>query len=239
LDDQLFLAFFSQVIKQLQINVESITIHQFKVIGDCLREVQGLGLLKPDNFQHPDIVYQLDRDLVSYLEEVWGIVSASSPDRLNEYLKNKTSRLPLLKRAVGYLVYRYPSILNGLSIWDERILKNTVKVGSRSAKVIGFTLVDGMDELDYVGDWYLFNRLVDMADIGLNKPLLRVNSNNSPMRETFVDITEYGRLALNGDINAVKTNGISDWIAGVHLDASSGHCWFRTPGSNVLESHAV
>ena len=47
---------------------------------------------------------------------------------------------------------------------------------------------------------------LDMANENLNMPLLSVNTINSTMRETKVEITQYGELALNGELDVVKEN---------------------------------
>jgi len=59
---------------------------------------------------------------------------------------------------------------NGLSYWDETLLKYTAKHGPRTAKIIGYTLTDCMKGLDLVGDLYLFSRLKNLGRPNLSGP---------------------------------------------------------------------
>ena len=82
-------------------------------------------------------------------------------------------------------------------------------------------------DLDAVGDWYLFSRLKNLARPSLAQPLLSLNALNLSMRETEVEITELGNEVLEERENMANVNGINDWVGGVHLDSASGHMWFR------------
>jgi len=53
------------------------------------------------------------------------------------------------------------------------------------------------------------------------------------MRGCEVALTETGDAVLAGRANAVKLNGIDDWVLGVHLDAAHGSVWYRKDGALV------
>ena len=90
-----------------------------------------------------------------------------------------------------------------------------------------------MDTPDWAGDDYLFYRLQRLGAADLPHPLLSLNRHRAPMRETTVEITDTGRAVLSGKANAVRLNGLDDWIAGVHLDSLAGHVWFNRDGTLV------
>jgi hypothetical protein len=57
------------------------------------------------------------------------------------------------------------------------------------------------------------------------------------MRETEVTVTETGKAVLNGGVNAVRLNGIDDWVGGIHLDSAGGEVWFQRDGVLIDSSH--
>ena len=86
---------------------------------------------------------------------------------------------------------------------------------------------DSPIELDTVGDIYLFHRLKNLARQQAKNPLIHINSIDLPMRETEVQISEFGLEVLDDQHNVVEVNGINDWVGGFHLDSSTGGTWFR------------
>lgn len=156
-----------------------------------------------------------------------------------QYLTNGNDDFFLLKKAMAYLISRYPKASNGLSYWDEIMLTYSETHAPKAVKIIAYTLgyvIHGKNSVDMVSDDYLFSRLKNMASPNLKKPLLEVNDFNLPMRETEIKILPNGIKALNEEIDVIKENGIDEWVGGVHLDSSSGGVWVRDRTGIVWKS---
>jgi hypothetical protein len=94
-----------------------------------------------------------------------------------------------------------------------------------------------IDNLDCIGDAQLFARLKLLGNLSLNEPLVSLKGNLAEMRETEVTVTETGKAVLNGGVNAVRLNGIDDWVGGIHLNSAAGEVWFQRDGVLVDSSH--
>ena len=233
LSDQLALAFVVFLMDHLNLSLDKLSIVQFVDLYDNKGYwVRGLGELDPDQIkQHPD-AFKLNDIQITFCLNVWQAVTHKSPEKLLELLSIEITSLPILHRALQGLLFRYPKHSNGLSDWDEALLKFTKTQGPLAVGVIGHVLGVGMmkndeQDLDAVGDWYLFSRLKNLARPSLAQPLLSLNALNLSMRETEVEITELGNEVLEERENMANVNGINDWVGGVHLDSASGHMWFR------------
>ena len=241
LSDQLILAFVVFLLDHLNLSLDKLSIVQFADLDDNRGYwVRGLGELHPDLIkQHPD-AFKLNDKQIAYCLNVWQAVTHKSPEKLLELLNIETTSLPILHRAIKALLFRYPKHSNGLSDWDEAILNVTKTHGPRAVMVIGHVLGVGLmkndeQDLDAVGDFYLFSRLKNLARPSLAKPLLSLNALDLPMRETEVEITELGSEVLEERQSMAKVNGINDWVGGVHLDSTSGHMWFREGSGTALQ----
>jgi hypothetical protein len=124
--------------------------------------------------------------------------------------------MPILHRVMRCLIRRYPDIRSGTSVWDERLLHYTMERGPMAARVLAHTMTCD-DGPDLVGDAYLFQRLMRLADPNLASPLVSVTGSSRRLRECRVALTPFGRSVLAGEANQVEINGIDDWIGGVHL----------------------
>ena len=131
---------------------------------------------------------------------------------------------------MGFLFLRYPDISNGLPYLDEKLLKYTKEKAPRPDRIIGYLLgyeYHDKNNLDTVGDYYLFGRLKNLGRTNLVKPLVEVNAFDLPMKETEITILPDGIKVLSGEMNMIEENGIDDWVCGVQLDSSSGGLWVR------------
>jgi hypothetical protein len=227
LSDQLLLAFIVNLFDFHGLDFQKLSICQFQRASEKNFEVQGLGLLNPEQIKRYPLPYKLTEQQIGQAKQAWDAVTENSPEMYLSYLKTKESVVPLLKRAMASLFYRYPKASNGLSYWDETLLKYTEKFGPRTAMILGYTMTDCFSELDLVGDFYLFGRLKRLSCPNLNKPLTKMNSLNLPLRKTETTILPDGINALSEDLNAIIENGIDDWVGGVHLDNLSGNVWVR------------
>ncbi len=243
LSDQLLLVFVVKLFDHLGLDFGTLSIRQYRTFDKRNLTVVGVGILSPGQIKKlkPE-AFTLDENQISFCLEVWEAVTAAAPEGLMRILDRRETCLPLLHKALTNFLYRYPDIANGLSRFDEIILNAAKKHAPNTARVIGYALgydlflnEDNIHELDAVGDIYLFYRLKNMAKNHLNKPLLSLNMMDASLRNTTVEVTDFGLEVLDGKHNVVRVNGIDDWVAGVRLDASTGKAWFRNGGELVLK----
>lgn len=231
LSDQLLLVFVVMLFNRYGLNFEKLYIHQYqKNCKDLI--VVGVALLNPDDIKAlAPQPYTLNSDEIKYCLTAWEAVTSSTPGMLLELLADKAPAMPLLCKALKNFIYRYPDIARSLSRFDEIILKHVHEHAPNAARIIGYTLAHDMrpgqsgdcHALDMVGDIYLFSRLKRLAK--LSEPLISLNVVNASMRETSVNITEFGSDVLAGRRNTVEVNGIDDWVGGVCLRENNR--WFR------------
>lgn len=227
LSDQLLLAFLINLLDLFNLDLDKLSIFQFEKFHHNQSEIRGLGMLNPEQIKTHPQPYTLTEQQITYAKSAWHAVAADSPDEYLRFINSKNQCMPLLKRAMAYLLFRYPKSTNGLSHWDETLLKYTAEHEPKAARIIGYTLGDCSEGLDWVGDFYLFSRLKNMGRPHLNAPLVEANALDLHMRDTQIRILPNGLEALADKLNVIKSNGIDDWVGGVHLDSSSGGVWLR------------
>lgn len=231
LPEQLLLAWVVFLFDRLGFDVSRLRAIQFENLRPGQR-VLTMGELSPENIQkHCPEPRHLNSDQVKELRRAWKVYTSSDPAALPRYVA-ETNRLPLLHQAVRQLVYRYPDLQSGASVWDERLLHYTLQKGPMAARVIGYTM--GYNETpDVVGDCYLFRRLIALASADLRSPLVSIIGSTRTMRECQVKLTAFGQKVLAGEANHVQENGIDDWVGGVHL-STEGPIAFRKGDSLIL-----
>lgn len=227
LSDQLLLAYITNLIDCLGLDFRKLSVYQFEKMAGKSFEVQGLGLLNPDQIRDHPSPYVLNEKQIELAKLAWEAITDSRPEKYLIFMNTDAGCMPLLKRAMAYMFYRYPKASNGLSYWDETLLKYTATHGPSAAKTIGYTLTDCLNGLDLVGDFYLFCRLKNLGRPNLRRPLIEVNAFDLPIRDTKVTILPDGIKALSGGLNMIMENGIDDWVGGVHLDSSRNRVWLR------------
>ena len=234
--DQLQLAWLTQALRLLGADPARLATVQFSGVGRKVFEVVSVAVLNSAHIAAHPPAASLPEAAIAELDAAWSAVTAPDPAALADYLANASGALPLLSRAVHTLIARYPDHASGLGVWDRQLLKWTAAKGPSAARIIGHTMGYAMDSPDWVGDVYLFHRLQRLGAADLPHPLLSLNRHRAPMRETTVEITDTGRAVLRGKANAVRLNGIDDWIAGVHLESRAGRVWFNRGGTLTLMS---
>jgi len=241
LAEQLLFAWLIQVFRLLNIDLKQLRVIQFAPDTDAPdtekgSEILGIGMLNAEQVRaHPE-PFVLNEVSIERLDAAWTAVTSSSPARLLEFVAGNPGPLPFLQRSLKSLLTRFPHFDNGLNVWDFELLRQVVERGPTAVKVIGFTIIRLIDNLDCVGDAYLFARLKLLGHPLLNHPLVSLKGNLAEMRETEVTVTETGKAVLNGSANAVRLNGIDDWVGGIHLDSAGGEVWFERDGVLVNSS---
>ncbi len=231
LSEQLLLAFIVTALVDNDIDTSKVSVYQFHELEGLNYEIHGIGLLHPDNIKRHSEPIKLTKDILAVCLDAWNAMLDSTPDSLIMFLTGNHSSLPLMFRAMTRLLYRYPNIENGLTYWDEALLSYVTSNWTKAARIIGNAMCHDNNNkeewADRVGDASLYTWLKDLARPTLTKPLVEMSAMNYSMRETEVSITQFGSAVKDGRENKVTTNGINDWVGGVHLDSSQGGTWFR------------
>ncbi len=242
LSDHLLLVFLVKLFDVHGLDFSKLAIYQYTHADNNLTVI-GLGILSPEQIEalKPESL-RLNDAQIAFCLEVWEIVTAGNPEDLMRILKLKQASLPLLHSSLKSLFYRFPKLSNGLSHFDELILNAAKDHAPNTLRIIAEAMTQDMypDKyphiFDVVGDTYLFDRLKNMAQASLKKPLLSLNAMDESLRETTTKITEFGLEVLKGKQNVVDVNGIDDWVGGIHLTIRSGSAWFRDGDKLILQA---
>jgi hypothetical protein len=229
--EQLFIAFVVHLVKLVGGDPTRLALVQFETLGN--RRVMGLGELDeaqmraaPESRPMPDHVAQL------YLN-AWAALTSPDPMRLAGFAREYPEANRWLKLAMQLMTRRYPDKRNGLSYWDHALLARVEARGPEVSRIIGYTMTETFVLGDLVGDWYLFGRLLRLADARNPMPLLTLSGEQMSIRHTEAALTPFGRAVLKGAASNYPTNPIDDWAAGVRLASAEGALWLNDGGKLI------
>jgi hypothetical protein len=229
--EQLLLVWMVQLLKLINAG-NRLNVIQFTRIGYRDQDVWGVGLLNAEQIKAHPAAEQPSLEAVSELDRCWTSVTSPDPVQLLSLLSEDSAHLPFLRPSLRAVVDRYPDHQTGLSRWEVELLTYVKQKGPSVTRVIGYTMGYNLNA-DLVGDAYLFSRLRHLADPTLPHPLVTLSGDSTAMRGCEVALTETGAAVLDGRANAVKLNGIDDWVLGVHLDSATESVWYRKEGTLV------
>jgi len=189
-----------------------------------LENFHGLGELNEEQlaslFPQRQIITGAQLQLGS---KAWAAYSSSNPKEIESLLEADSSPLPFLREALVRHLRRFPSTENGLG-----------KIGSVSLDLIAkshrnfrslFPAFSRREPEYGFGDAQLYLELKRLADA--ETPLLKMRSgvdgaalDSAQMLLTSFEITKPGKAVLAGEQDFVVTNGIDQWLGGVHLEGS-------------------
>jgi hypothetical protein len=239
LADQIALAWLPAFLRALDIPVRALSVVQFDRNPRGM-EFLGLGMLSPVQMADHPPPKTLTSEQLAELDLAWRALTAADPAELVGYLRAASSGHPFLVRGLREALMRYPDATCGLNAWEARIVRNVGRVGPRAADVIGESLIEAYEQLragisgrDMVGDSWLFDRMVRLADPDLREPALELTGSRVEYQHTEVRLTPFGQRVLDGDVNFVDVDGIDDWVFGVHLQSEAGRVWFHRDGELI------
>ena len=191
-----------------------------------------LGLLEPQAF--PPLFAaraQIDDRLIRAGAEAWTAFCGSDPTRLVPLATTPSIELPFLPGALWRHLEEFPSVENGLSRSEARILE-ILSTGEHSPEQL-FSALQHTEERIFMGDlscWVIVRRLAAGPH-----PLVTFDVAERPGRLPTgrVRIADDGRRVLAGERDYVALNGIDRWLGGVHLTPAA--CW-RWDGSRMLNA---
>jgi len=232
LGDQLLLAFVVHLIDYCGLDMQKLSVYQFEKIARKHFDIEAIdvAILRVEEVKNHPVPFVLTEAQIVIAKSAWEAVTSPTPEKYLKYLHSDVNNLFLLTKSMAYLFLRYPNVSTGLSYLDEALLEHTKPNVLKAARIIGNVFgyeFIAKNSLDTVGDFYLFGRLKNLGKASLNRPLIKANVLNLPMRETEIHILPDGIKTLSGELNMIQENGIDDWVCGVHLDSSSDGVWVR------------
>jgi hypothetical protein len=230
LAEQLFIAFVLQRTVDLKIERDRLRLVQFEQFRGREARILTMGELNEDGMsQCPEPTNITDQMFDDYID-AWASLTASAPAPLVTFGPRRPTANKWLSQAMKLLLRRYPDKRTGLAHWDHVLLRAVQKHAPRAVRVIGHAMTEDWHDADLVGDYFLFGRLLKLADQSQPQPLLQLSGACTQMRDTEVTLTNFGREVLEGSVSNYPANPIEDWASGVKLSSAAGVLWFSEDG---------
>jgi len=215
LRDQLTVAFVLALLSLTDKDLSKVFIVPVDLVLSGYK-VRSLGELSVERLQALKTApRKLELHEIRAYSEAWEAYTSSDPTALTRFL-SAGHETPAILDAMRTLVDRYPSRESGLSLVDEQLIHWTNEKGRKASYILGHT-IGFNDSLDTHGDQYVFHRLRRLGNKSLSSTLVELSGDLAVMRHCEAQITAFGTQVLHGHANALETNGIDDWIGGVHL----------------------
>lgn len=232
LEDQLLVLFVVCLAEKVGANSNQICLVQYEQLATRKFPVRLMGELNPEQMSKHPTPTPLTKEDIVYCRSAWAALTSADPLRLEHFASSNDCPLPHIQEAMNYMRRRYPHRRTGLTYWDGQLLENVQNHGPRAAYVIGYTIASDLadGDGDCVGDGYLFYRLRRLGSDKKPEPLIQLHGTTHSIRETSVEITDFGRSIVSGETSSYPTNPIDEWIGGVHLSSESRNLWFYEDG---------
>jgi hypothetical protein len=229
--EQLFIAFVVHLAQSMGVDTGKIELVQFEMVAS--RRIVGLGELEEAQMRaHPGPA-PLSVDAAQEYLNAWAALTSPDPELLAGFAREHPDANRWLRLAMQLMTRRYPDKRYGLSYWDHALLSRVPTRGPEVSRILGFTMAETFDQGDIVGDWYLFGRLLRMADPANPQPLIRLAGEVMNIRQTEAVLTPFGEEVLKGTKSNYPTNPVDDWAGGVRLSSQDGALWFNDGGKLV------
>jgi hypothetical protein len=171
--------------------------------------------------------------------KAWQAYSSADAAGLLSLRDSDASSLPFLKSALIKHIQRFPSTTNGLGRIENAGLELIAK-GYPNFRSLFPAFARHEPEYGF-GDAQLYLELKRLA--GAATPLLRLSSSvkgattdAAEMLLTSFEITEHGKAVMDGAEDFVITNGINQWLGGVHLEGKEARWRWEEAAQELLVS---
>ena len=170
--------------------------------------------------------------------KAWASYSSSNPKEIESLLDSDLAALPFLKTALVKHLRRFPSTDNGLGRIGNVSLELIAK-GFGNFRSLFPAFLRREPEYGF-GDAQLYLELKRLANA--SAPLVKLTGGKrlrvdaAQMLLSSFEITEHGKAVLAGDQDFVASNGIDDWLGGVHLVGSEAQWRWEERAQELLKS---
>jgi len=225
--EQLFIAFVCHLTRLTQTDPERVYLIQFAHLPNRRALVRGMGELNEENMRRYPDPKPLTLNALNDHLGAWDALTSPDPFDIERFAVNHPAASCWLKEALRLMLRRFPDKDTGVAYWDFKLLENVQRHGPAAVRVIGHTMGENWEDGDLVGDWYLFGRLLRMANQQLPKPLLTCTGDRRNMRDVKVALTPFGENVLAGHESNHPVNPIEESVVGVRLSSAANSLWFR------------
>ncbi|MFY0596095.1 MAG: DUF1835 domain-containing protein [Cognatishimia sp.] len=165
----------------------SIAIREFS--SD--KRLWGLGVLKEEEISELYSQCNAEKIDASSYAKAWKALSSGSSDAVSKFAEGQGGK-SILGNAFKAYALRFPECNGGVGSIDRRLLMAGSEEMRKSAHTIGRAMAaGGVDERDYVGDLFLFRRLVELSQAP--RPWFELVGDLSTMRTSSAKLTTEGR----------------------------------------------
>jgi len=229
--EQLFIAFVVNLVRTVGGDIGKISLIECEMLNG--KRLIGIGELDEKQMRNAPNPRAMSVDAAQHYLNAWGALTSADPGELVSFARLHPEASRWLRLAMQLMTRRYPDKRSGLPYWDLALLQRVAKRGPGVSQIIGFTMAETFDQGDVVGDWYLFGRLLRMANASNAKPLIELSGDVQSIRHTEAVLTPFGEEVLKGTASNYPANSIDDWAGGVRLSSAEGRLWFSDGGKLI------
>jgi hypothetical protein len=149
---------------------------------------------------------------LEFAKHAWSALTAETPEGYDAIMKSSLVELRFVPEAFLRLSREYPSIRDGLSLTERRLIA-PLGGGSKTAEEV-FALAAAKEQRRFLGDSFAFSTLSRLANAA--DPLVATES--APVgRQTRLSLTRTGIEVLAARVDHGEINDLSRWVGGVSL----------------------
>lgn len=228
-EDQIFIMYMVYLIGLFA--DENVEVYLIRIkIDENKTPVSSLSLLDPETIAKHPKPKLLTKPVLDFYKKAWRAFTAPNPLLLQNFIHQNNKSDKYLIYAMARILQRYPDYKTGLLYLDKLLLSNTHTNFTNAAYVTGRTLGDLFAMKDCVGDYFLFQYLLELGSRKHAKPMVVLSGKYEQMRDTMVCLSDFGRDVLSGKCSSHPTNEIDQWIGGVHISTKNNNVWLYNDG---------
>jgi len=163
--------------------------------------------------------------LIELAHSAWQAFRSSSPLDWYDLLTQDTQPLSFLKGAIARMLQEYPSVNQGLSLTEWKILNIIKDKPAKTADL--FCRYQATEEPMFMGDLTFFDYI-----LGLNQSPYPLLYHDRPsalsfanIREAELSISQMGLSVLREEVHLHDLKPINRWLGGVQLTPENYWCW--------------
>jgi hypothetical protein len=210
--DQLQIAQILERLARLQVAPERITLI---CIGEHIGFARFGGVGELDGPQlaalPARVAVEVSAEALELARRAWAALCAPDPGGLGAIVAARSPVLRFLPEAFDRLCREYPSVRDGLSLTERRLVAAVSNGAMRAGDA--FVRAAAREMRPFLGDTWAYAAIERLARC--ETPLL--DAARPVGRTAAVALTDAGRAVLAGDEDHVTLNGVDRWVGGVHL----------------------